>query len=169
MSLTEDQLKTIFKCLFAVLITILLLAPPALAQATVPPTLVPFSEFLVRLDIEETEFEVRGSFTLGSGSNGINLFKDEVVVRVGPSFTAKIPPGSFKQEERGKMSYTGEIEGITLDVTIRVLGRGKFQLKIEGEGTRNAWELKPEDINLTVGNDGGASASLLVTTANKKE
>ncbi len=168
MPITKIKIVEVLQFCFCVLITVFLLAPPVRSQETSKPILVPFSEFQVKVDIEETEFEVRGLFTLGSSSNGINLFKEDVLVKIGPSFTAKIPAGSFKQEERGKTSYKGEVDGIALDVSIRVLGRGKFQLKIEGEGTRKAWELRPEDISLTIGNDGGSTASPLVAT-NQKE
>lgn len=129
---------------------------------------IPFSEFNVKVDVEEGEFEVRGAFKLGPGSDGINLFKEEVVVRVGDSFAVTLPPGSFKQEERGKVSFKGVVEGIDLDVSIRVLGQGGFQIKIEGEGGKRSWKLKPEDIRVTIGDDGGGGASQLAADAKEK-
>src|SRR5437867_4308089 len=42
---------------------------------------VPFAEFTVKVHVEDKRFMVNGDFTLGSGSNGIDLSKDAVNLR----------------------------------------------------------------------------------------
>ena len=121
---------------------------------TVETVTVPFSQFSVKIDQEEKEFEVRGTFTLDAKSDGINLFKEDVSIKVG-DFSRTIPAGSFKQDGvRTKIKYKGVVEGVELDVLFRIVGPASFELKIEGEGAKMK-KLLPEDITLRIGNDGG--------------
>lgn len=123
---------------------------------TVQTISVPFSEFHVKVDQEEKEFEVRGTFTLGPNSDGINLFKEDVTIKVG-DFSATIPSGSFKQDGvRTKIRHKGVVDGVDLDVLFRVVGKSSFELKIEGEGVKMK-KLLPEDITLRIGDDGGTA------------
>jgi hypothetical protein len=115
---------------------------------------IPFTDFDAQVEVENAEFEVRGSFTLGATSDGINLFKEDVAFEVG-TFSRIIPAGAFKQEERGKIRYTEAAKGSTLNVKIRIIGNNKFSIKIEGEGVKLGKSVRPEDVSLKIGNDGG--------------
>src|SRR3990172_3932414 len=102
----------------------LLLFGPAFATAQTDGTTrsdeksapVPFSDFALNINVEENDFEVRGTFTLGPNSDGINLYKEDVAIKVG-DFATTIPAGSFKQDgERTKIRYRGVVEKMDLDV-----------------------------------------------------
>ena len=155
----------------SVLIALLLLSsahvlgrlPPPRAQspatAAPPAVAVPFSSFTASVETEPGEFEVRGTFELAEASDGINLFREEVSIRVG-EFSVTLAPGSFKPdaETRGKVGFKGPAGGLSLDVLFRVLGPNKFSVKIEGEGLKKAPKLRPEDVELRIGDDGGRAA-----------
>jgi hypothetical protein len=132
--------------------------PPPNDGPTVKIITVPFSEFSVKIDQEEKEFEVRGTFTLDAKSDGINLFKEDVAIKVG-DFSTTIPSGSFKQDGvRTKIRYKSVVEGVDLDVLFRVVGKASFHLKIEVEGVKMK-KLLPEDVTLRIGDDGGTATA----------
>jgi hypothetical protein len=118
------------------------------------PATVQFADFDAQIEVEKTEFEVRGGFTLGPTSNGINLFKEDVTFAVGP-FTKTIPAGAFKEEKRGKISYSEATKNLVLDVTIKIVGNNKFTVKIEGENPIVTKNVRPEEITLKIGDDEG--------------
>jgi hypothetical protein len=118
------------------------------------PDSVQFGDFDAQIEVEKTEFEVRGGFTLGANSNGINLFKEDVTYAVGP-LSKTIPAGSFKEEKRGKISYSEVAEDLIVDVTIRIVGNNKFEIKIEGTSSKVTKDVVPEDITLKIGDDEG--------------
>lgn len=148
-------------------IAVLLLATaPTLAQVSSQPAttndgpaVVPFSEFKVKVELEKGEFEVRGNLTLASESDGINLYKEDVEVKVG-TLAVTLPSGSFKQDgERTKIRYQGRVGEFDLDVLFRIIGRTSFHVKIEGEGA-DIGKITAEDVTLRIGNDGGKATSL---------
>jgi hypothetical protein len=114
----------------------------------------PFADFDAQIEVEKTEFEVRGAFSLAPDSNGINLFKEEVSFEVGP-LAKTIPAGAFKEEKRGKISYSEASKDLILDVTIKIVGNNKFTVKIEGESTKVTKDVRPEQITLKIGDDEG--------------
>jgi hypothetical protein len=118
------------------------------------PQPVTFADFDAQIEVEKSEFEIRGGFTLGTDSNGINLFKEDVTFAVG-TFARTIPAGSFKEEKRGKLSYTEVTKDLILDVTIKIAGNNKFTIKIEGEGKAVPKDVRPDQLTLKIGNDEG--------------
>lgn len=126
------------------------------AASTQETKTIPFANFTAKVEVEATEFEVDGTFTLSGESNGINLFKESVTVRVG-EFSANIPAGSFKQEAKGKLKFKSAINGVDWTVVFRTLGKNAFDFKAEGEGAKRIGKLKPEDVRLTIGDDGGSA------------
>jgi hypothetical protein len=123
---------------------------------------VPFADFDAQIEVEKTEFEVRGGFTLGAASNGINLFKEDVTFEVGP-FSKTIPAGAFKEEKRGKISYSEATKDLILDVTIRIVGNNRFSIKIEGENPKVTKNVRPEEITLKIGDDEGRARERIKT------
>jgi hypothetical protein len=115
---------------------------------------VVFSDFDAQVEVESGEFEVRGTFALGANSNGINLFKEDTVVSVG-ALTRTIKAGSFKQERRGKIRYTETSKDSALEVTIKIVGNNKFDLKIEGFGLNVPKTVRPDEVTLKIGDDEG--------------
>lgn len=117
---------------------------------------VPFSDFAAKIDIEHNEFEIRGNFTLGAASDGVNLFKEDVAIKVG-AFTTTIPAGSFHQEAKGKVSYKGRVGDIELDVYFLAIGKGQFRFKIEGEGANRTGRVRLQDVSIRIGDDSGVA------------
>lgn len=148
--------------LFSITVTALAENRPDNNQATLrnsnqQSTPVPFADFEALIDAEKQEFEVRGLFTLGPTSDGINIFKEDVSLEVG-TYSKTIPAGAFKQEERGKLRYDEVTKDSSLTVKIRLAGNNKFTFKIEAEGVKVPKGLKAEDVMLKIGDDGGGRA-----------
>jgi hypothetical protein len=115
---------------------------------------VPFTDFDAQIEVESGEFEVRGTFSLGAPSNGIDLFKEDVAFAVG-ALTRTIPAGSFKEEKRGKIRFTETSKDTVLEVTIKIVGNNKFDLKIEGSGLKVPKTVRPDEVTLRIGDDEG--------------
>lgn len=131
------------------------------------PETVPFAAFDAKVEIEDGEFELKGTFTLGSGSDGIDPLTEDVAFQVG-TFSTTIPAGSFKfrPAEPGKKgkpgkpdrwTFEGVIDGVELEAKITDLGGGSFEFKAEGEGADLTGTVNPVTVGLTIGNDGGST------------
>ncbi len=118
----------------------------------------PFAAFQARVEIEherhEREFEVKGTFTLGAGSDGIDPLKEDVPLQVG-AFTATIPAGSFRRHGKDTFRFEGVAGGARLEVKIQARGGNRFEFKAEGKGTDLTGTTNPVEVTLTIGNDGG--------------
>jgi hypothetical protein len=124
------------------------------------PPLVPFAALRVRgLEIEGDEFKVKGTFTLGPASDGIDLLTEAVTIVVGP-YSGTIPAGAFRPEGKRSFEFEGVVSGIALEVKIRSRGRGLFEVKAEGKGANLSGTANPVTVGLAVGDDAG---SVLVT------
>lgn len=117
---------------------------------------VRFADFKVVVEFEEEDIDVEGTFTLGAASNGIDLFKEKTTMTVG-SFSATIPAGSFEQGSKGKAEFQKLIECKYWVLFIRALGKGTFEIDLELQGTKGAAKIKPEEVTLTIGDDGGTA------------
>jgi hypothetical protein len=115
---------------------------------------IPFENFRITLEPDEEEIDVKGSFTLGATSNGIDLFKEKTAIKLG-SLSANIPAGSFKQGAKNKAEFKKLIECKYWDLFIRALGKNTFEIHLELQGKRGEAKLKAEDIILSIGDDGG--------------
>jgi len=122
----------------------------------VEPAVVPFASLTarVRVEAEEREFEVKGTFTPGAGSDGIRPLTEEVTLQVG-SFTATIPAGSFRRDGRDKFKFKGIVAGARLEVKIEREGKG-FEFKAEGKGAQ-VGRANPVTLRFAVGNDAGSA------------
>jgi len=131
-------------------------APTSMAIASV---CVPFSAFAPRLTVltgPPRGFHLRGTFTLGTGSNGIAPLTEDVKLRVG-TFSITIPAGSFTQDGGGQFKFEEVIAGVTLEVEIEDLGGRSFEFKVEGEGANLTGTVNPVTVGLTIGNDCGTA------------
>jgi hypothetical protein len=131
------------------------LSPFAIVQS-VQPTVVGFAGLAVKAAIEGGEFELKAAFTLGAASNGINPLHEAVRLEVG-AFSTIIPAGSFKSGEKGRVRFQGVINGVKLEVVIRSLGGGRFELEVEGARAHLAGTVYPVTVRLTIGDDGGSA------------
>src|SRR5206468_952246 len=94
------------------------------------PAIEPFAAFAAKVEIEgerhEREFKVKGTFTLGAGSNGIDPRSEDVTLQVG-AFAATIHAGSFHRHEHGTFKFEGVVGGARLEVKIQARGGNRFE------------------------------------------
>lgn len=120
---------------------------------------IPFAAFgpKAKIDVRDQEFELKATFTLGPGNNGIAPLTEAVTVQVGP-FLTTIPAGSFKQH-KGRFVFEGTINGVHLEVMLRSLILGNdYELKIEGQGADLTGTTNAVTVSVAIGNDSGSKA-----------
>ena len=123
----------------------------------------PFAEFKpdVDLDIEDGEFEIIATFTLGPGNNGLDPASESVSLEVTggkASFSVTIPPGSFKKDRGGQFAFQGNINRVRLLASLRPLRAGAYHFEIEGDRVNLKGVANPVTVRLTIGDDGGSLA-----------
>jgi hypothetical protein len=118
---------------------------------------VPFSAFSAQLTVYPNQpgFSINANFTLGAASDGINPPTQPVTLQIG-DFTLTIPAGSFVRAGAGYYSFVGVINGINLNVLIRLTSGSSF---IFGVVARNVslTIVNPVLITLTIGDDRGTT------------
>ena len=115
-----------------------------------------FADFRVSVKPKEDEVNIKGSFTLGAGNNGINLFQESTSIKVG-AFSATIPAGKFKPANKGKVEFKKLLECVYWDLFIRPTGKDAFEFNLEVQGTKGTATLKAEDIAVSIGDDAGTA------------
>jgi hypothetical protein len=113
----------------------------------------------VDLDIEDGEFEIMVTFTLGAGSNGIDPAAETVGLQVSggrAAFSVTIPAGSFKKDRSGRFTFQGTINRVRMAAQIRPLRGNTFEFEIEGERVDLKVVANPVTVNFTIGDDGGS-------------
>lgn len=113
----------------------------------------------VDLDIEDGEFELMFTFTLGAGSNGIDPAAETVSLQVSggkAAFSVTIPAGSFKKDKSGQFMFQGTINKVRMAASIRPLRGNTFQFEIEGERVDLKRVANPVTVDLAIGDDSGS-------------
>jgi hypothetical protein len=85
---------------------------------------LPFSAFSAKLAIQSGAppgFDLNGSFTLGTGSNGIQPLNEPMTLQIGTS-SITIPAGSFQKNAKGRFVFQGVINSVNLQAQIVPLG-----------------------------------------------
>lgn len=120
----------------------------------------PFERFSARASLEpnEGEFDIKGRFMLGAGSNGIDPANEGVTLQVG-TFSATIPAGAFRLDKHGRFRFEGLVNGAALQISIRRLDENEFRFSAQGRGVSVARTKDPVILRLIVGNDGGTTLS----------
>src|SRR5438128_982013 len=125
------------------------------------PAIEPFAAFHARVEIEherhKREFEVKGTFTLGAGSDGIHPNTEVVTFQVG-TFSATIPAGSFRRHGHGTFKFEGVAGGARLEVKIQARGGNRFEFKAEGKGAQ-VGTATPVTVRLAIGDDAGSTVA----------
>jgi hypothetical protein len=129
-----------------------------------PPPGIPFLAFNAKLVIQFGSipnldaFGLESSSTLSStNSNGINPVAEAVALQVG-TFTATIPPGSFKKNSQGSFTFAGVINGVGLGALIKPTGTLRYAFQAKARGANLAGTKNPVYANLTIGDDSGATS-----------
>jgi hypothetical protein len=103
-------------------------------------------------------FSINANFTLASGSNGINPATEPVTLQIG-NFTITIPPGSFAVSNPGYFTFVGVINGISLNVVIRLTSPNTYIFGVIARNV-NLTTINPPGpvgITLTIGDDSGTT------------
>jgi 6-phosphogluconolactonase len=120
---------------------------------------VPFAAFTLKAEIALGPlgaFEMKGNFTLGVGSNGIDPLTEDVKLQVG-TFSTTVPAGSFQQDLRGTFKFEGVISGVSLEVRIVPLGGNDFEFKAEAQGADLNGIVNPVSVKLAIGDNSGSA------------
>ena len=121
----------------------------------------PFAAFnlKVEIDIEDGEVEVWADFTLGAGSNGLDLPTETVGLEVKGgtgAYSVIIPAGLFKKDGSGRFTFQGGINRVKLEASIRPLRDGAFAFEVQTENAKLKGFANPVTVTLTIGDDGGS-------------
>jgi len=112
----------------------------------------------VEIDVEDGEVDMTATFTLGTGSNGLDPLKETVSLEVKGgtgAYSAIIPAGSFKKDGSGRFSFQGTINKVKLETSIRGLRGGAFEFEVETEGANLMGFANPVTVSLAIGDDTG--------------
>lgn len=116
---------------------------------------VPFANFLVAVNFDKTgQLELLGAITLGDSSNGADVMKEHISITVG-KFSLVIPAGSFQKTAKGELRFKKVAECIYWDVHFQPAAKNKLGFKFELDGETKLPSVKPEQVAVTVGDDGG--------------
>ena len=126
------------------------------------------SSTCTELEIKDKTFKTKGAFLLGPRSKGINPVTEEVTIQVG-TFSATIPPGSFRLNEHGRFGFHGVVNSAVLDLSIQSEKKdsrfeheksgGWFKYEARGWHTNLSGTSEPVSVRLILGGDGGMLTS----------
>ena len=122
-----------------------------------------FSAFSVnplRINQRLKTFFLLSNFTLGQGSDGINLEGnngDPVTFTIA-NFTTTIPPGSFRKGHFGVYAYAGKINNVSIEVLIAPLGNKRFGFQAAAYGANLTGTTNLVTVGLRIGNDSGETS-----------
>ena len=120
----------------------------------------PFASFNARveMDIEDGEVEVWANFTLGAGSNPLDLSAETVTLQAkggSAAYSVTIPAGSFKKDGNG-FRFQGTIDRVKLEAAIRPGRDGAYDFEIQTEGANIKGVANPVTVSLTIGDRSGS-------------
>jgi len=101
-------------------------------------------------------FDLRGTFTLGAASNGMNAVTEPVTMQMG-TFCTTIPAGSFTQHKHGQVTFDGTLNAVALQVRLSPSGGKSFTVQAEGNGADLTGIVNPVSMGLIIGNDTGST------------
>ncbi|MFY9987388.1 MAG: hypothetical protein WAK31_21700, partial [Chthoniobacterales bacterium] len=119
---------------------------------------VVFTSSFAELQVTRKTFDLTEYFSLGANSRGINPQIENVTLQIG-TFSTMIPAGSFKLTLDGSFAFSGDINGVGLDLRIVPLS-GYHSFKLEGGGSGNldfSGLTNPVSVVLTIGTNIGST------------
>ena len=129
---------------------------------------VPFSSFSAFLVIDNGPhpgFVINSTFTLGSGTTGLQPASEVTTLQIA-NYTLTLPAGSFHPLFSGSNTYVyqGTVNGANVVLTLIPLGYNSFLLTASGAPVTFSGIRNPVPITLTFGNDSGStSVNALIT------
>ena len=119
----------------------------------VPPT--PFLAFRGKLVIESAFFALNAGFDLKSGAS-IDPTTEPVTLSIG-TFSATIPPGSFKKNTAGIFIFVGKVDGVSLTVRIEPASTLRYAILAVARG-HLAERTNPVPVVLLIGPNRGLTS-----------
>jgi hypothetical protein len=99
-------------------------------------------------------YYIKGRFTLGENSDGIDPLEDVVKLKVGTS-NLEIPAGSFLKMGKRKYKFIGEIGDVRVYMSLKTLKSNAFRFKVWIRGIDLTGTPNPVPIVLYIGDDMG--------------
>jgi probable HAF family extracellular repeat protein len=121
------------------------------------PVTVPFSTFDAKMGLTgkpPTKFRLKGSFTLGAGSTGIDPVNQPVTLKLG-TFSVSIPTGSFTTTSKGDYDFEGTVGGVAILFRITSVTSTSFTWEAKGATNSGLPATNPVSVGLTIGNNTG--------------
>jgi len=140
---------------------VLTLDPVGLATAQFSATVqsvVPFASLTAEAEVGTGRFELEGHFSLGAASDGIAPLSEAVTLQV-DSYLVTITPGSFTPSREGGYKFKGTIAGVNLGFFLRAESPSTYRFEIEGAGAGLPQLSTPLSVQLTIGDDSGATTA----------
>jgi probable HAF family extracellular repeat protein len=100
----------------------------------------------------QTDFRLRGSFTLGTDSNGFDPLTQPVLLQLG-SLPVAIQTGSFKQSSNGEYVFQGTVGTAAVDFRIMPVTNTRFKFRVEGLTAAPFRLTNPARFILMIGNN----------------
>jgi len=116
----------------------------------------PFASLTTEAEVETGRFELEGSFSLGPGSDGIAPLSEAVTLQL-DSYSVTVTPGSFTRSKRGGYKFEGKIADVALHFSFKAESPSTYKFKIEGAGAGLPPLPNPLSVQLTIGDDSGAT------------
>jgi hypothetical protein len=123
---------------------------------------VAFATFSAEVEIklgplaDDDKLEVKGTLTLGAGSNGIDPTMETVSLKVG-TYARSIPSGCFTQPQPGL--FKCEEPGGLVEVVVQDRGNGAYAFNWEDKGADATGTSNPVDVILVIGDDRGMTTA----------
>lgn len=118
------------------------------------------ANFTGKLDITvgpPSSFDFNGSFTLGSGSTGINPSATGLTLTVG-TFSVVVPANSFIKTSKGVFVCEGTIDGVPLQFRIApTTATNAYSLQVEASGINMPNATNPVPVKLVLGSNDGST------------
>jgi hypothetical protein len=137
----------------------LALDPVGLATAQFSATVqsvTPFASLKAEAEVATGGFELEGTFSLGAASDGIAPLSEAVTLQL-DSYSVTITPGSFTPSRRGGYTFKGTIADVSLDFFLKAESPSTYRFEIEGAGKGLPQLPTQLSVQLTIGDDSGAT------------
>jgi Regulator of chromosome condensation (RCC1) repeat len=99
-----------------------------------------------------------GKFALGTGGKAFTPAADDIVIGYGP-YTAYLPAGTLESEGSGA-SYSGQINGSPMQISIRHLRDGSYAFSVAAQSVDLHTLIAPSNLDLYIGDNAGSAPAM---------